>query len=392
MRRLVLPTLLSAVVGAAGALVPAAPSYAGPERLVLQGHGWGHGHGMSQYGAQGAALAGRTYRQILGFYYPGTRWGRVGGQVKVLISADTSSDVVVAARSGLTVKSLGTGHKTRLRDVRPQARKWRITAASPTRSRVAWKGRSGGWRTWKVVAGDAQFQANGPLRLTTPSGVVEYRGILRSATAKPGRKARDTVNILPLDTYLRGVVPSEVIASSWRPDALRAQSVAARTYAAFERRQPLARHYQICDTSQCQVYTGTTHEYPTTDAAIKHTRGQVLTHRGKPAFTQFSSSNGGWTSAGSFSYLPAKQDPFDDTPTNPNHTWRQTVAATAIEAAWPAIGDFTRIRVVARDGNGDWGGRVERLQVIGSTGTATVAGDDFRSYLGLRSEWFRVVS
>lgn len=387
MRRLV----LSALLATSAVLLPAAPSYAGPDRLVLQGHGWGHGHGMSQYGAQGAALAGKGYRQILRFYYPGTAWDRAGGRVKVLISGDTSADVVVAARPGLTVTSLGSGHRTRLADVRPQARKWRITAASPTRSRVAWKGSSGGWRTWKVVPGDAQFRANGPLRLTTPAGVVAYRGVIRSATATPGSKARDTVNILPLDTYLRGVVPSEVIASSWKPDALRAQAVAARTYAAFERRQPLARHYQICDTSQCQVYTGTTHEYPTTDAAIRHTRGQVLTHGGRPAFTQFSSSNGGWTSAGDRPYLPAKQDPYDATPTNPNHTWRQAVSTTAIEAAWPAIGDFSRIRVLERDGNGDWGGRVERLQVIGAAGSTTVSGDDFRSILGLRSEWFRPI-
>lgn len=387
MRRLV----LSALLATSAVLLPAAPSYAGPDKLVLQGHGWGHGHGMSQYGAQGAALAGKGYRQILAFYYPGTAWERLGGRVKVLISGDTSADVVVAARPGLTVKALGSGRRTKLTEIRPQARKWRITAASPTRSRVAWKGSRGGWRTWKVVPGDAQFQADGPLRLTTPAGVVEYRGILRSATAKAGKRARDTVNILPLDAYLRGVVPSEVIASSWRPDALRAQAVAARTYAAFERRQPLAGHYQICDTSQCQVYTGTTHEYPTTDAAIRHTRGQVLTHRGTPAFTQFSSSNGGWTAAGSQPYLVAKRDPYDATPSNPNHTWRQAVSARAIEAAWPAIGDFTRIRVLARDGNGGWGGRVERLQVVGAAGSTTVSGDDFRSILGLRSEWFRPI-
>lgn len=391
MRRLVLPALLSAAL----ALVPsasyaAAPGERGPARLVLQGHGWGHGHGMSQYGAQGAALQGLTHRQILRFYYPGTRWGEQGGRLRVLISADTTPDVVVRARAGLKVRALGNKTRLALTKRRPQARAWRITAASPTRSLVSWKGRSGGWRPLRTLKGDAQFQAPGPITLVTPTGSVSYRGALRSATAKPGTRARDTVNVVTLEDYLRGVVPSEVIAGSWKPAALRAQSVAARTYAAYERREPLARHYQICDTSQCQVYTGTTHEYPTTDAAIRRTRGQVLTHRGRPAFTQFSSSNGGWTSAGGFPYLPAKRDPYDATRTNPNHTWRHVVPATAIEAAWPAIGDFTRIRVLQRDGNGSWGGRVLRVRVVGSRGATTVSGDTFRSYLGLKSNWFRV--
>jgi len=386
MRRLVLPTIAAIVL----ALVPGTSSAAeGPARLVLQGKGWGHGHGMSQYGAQGAALQGRNHRQILRFYYPGTRWGREGGKVRVLISADTTADVVVRDRAGLKVRSLGNGMTVDLRKARPAARAWRITAVSPTRSLVSWKGRSGGWQRLRTVKGDAQFQATGPITLVTPSGSVAYRGALRSATVTPGRKARDTVNVVSLENYLRGVVPAEVIASSWRSAALRAQSVAARTYAAYERRHPLARHYQLCDTAQCQVYTGTANEHPRTDAAIKRTRAAVLTHRGRPAFTQFSSSNGGWTSAGAFPYLSAKKDPYDATPSNPNHTWRHVVRTTAIEAAWPALGDFRRITVLRRDGHGAWGGRVERVRVVGSRGSTTVSGDTFRSYLGLKSNWFR---
>lgn len=391
MRRLVLPALLAAALAVTPAASYGVPerSTAGPDSFVLQGKGWGHGHGMSQYGAQGAALAGLPYRKILRFYYPHTSRGTERGKVSVLVSADTSPDVVVQARKGLTLTALGSGKRMTLDGKKPAVR-WRITAASPTTSRVQWRGASGGWRTWRVVKGDAQFSAGGPIRLVTPAGVVGYRGILRSASAKPGTTKRDTVNIVALDTYLRGVVPSEVIASSWRPDALRAQAVAARTYAAYERRHPIARHYQICDTSQCQVYTGTTHEYPTTDAAIRHTRGEVLNHGGAPAFTQFSSSNGGWTRAGAFPYLPAKKDPYDATPSNPNHSWRHVVPAAAVEAAWPALGDVSAIKVVKRDGNGAWGGRVVRVRVVGAQASTTVSGDTFRSVLGLRSDWFRV--
>src|SRR5690242_3902132 len=62
-------------------------------RLALTGHGFGHGHGMSQYGAQGAALKGLTYQQILAFYFPGTVLGNAAGSMRVLITADTDNDV-----------------------------------------------------------------------------------------------------------------------------------------------------------------------------------------------------------------------------------------------------------------------------------------------------------
>ena len=77
-------------------------SYAVPANgeLALTGHGFGHGHGMSQYGAQGAALKGLTHRQILAFYYPGTTLGTTTGTIRVLISADTDDDVRVLPAGG----------------------------------------------------------------------------------------------------------------------------------------------------------------------------------------------------------------------------------------------------------------------------------------------------
>ena len=62
-----------------------------------------------------------------------------------------------------------------------------------------------------------------------------------------------------------------------------------------------------------------------------------------------------------------------------------------IESAYPSIGGFRRIRVVDRDGHGQWGGRVQRLRVVGSAGKVRVSGDDFRWTFGLRSNWFKVV-
>ena len=104
MPRAVPALLLGALLGVVPALSgPAAAkevdqTYVMPGKgtVTLKGHGFGHGHGMSQYGAEGAAREGKTWREILKFYYPGTAWGTKGGRVKVLISADTSRDVIVA--------------------------------------------------------------------------------------------------------------------------------------------------------------------------------------------------------------------------------------------------------------------------------------------------------
>ena len=95
----------------AGGLVPWSPAaavdtdqtYRVPDsrRLTVQGHGYGHGHGMSQYGAEGAARQGLGHREILAFYYPGTRLRVAAGRIKVWVTAHTSPDLVVGARSGL---------------------------------------------------------------------------------------------------------------------------------------------------------------------------------------------------------------------------------------------------------------------------------------------------
>ncbi len=360
---------------------------AGPSTITLTGHGYGHGHGMSQYGAEGAARQGMTWQQIIGFYYPGTSWGELRGTISVWLTGDTTDDVVVAAQPGLTVTRLVPRKRWTL--PAKGARQWRITPLAGGRSQVQFA-KTGRWRTWKVFGGDAEFAAaKKRLTLLTPSGPRTYRGRLRSASPVPGGTARDTVNILSMESYLRGVVPLEIPAS-WSPDAVRAQAVAARTYAAAERSHPNARHYQICDTTACQVYGGLGAEHPAATQAIRDTARQGLTYDGRPAFTQFSSSSGGWTSAGSAPYLVAQEDPYDGWEGNGVHDWTMTVNDAALERRYPAIGDLTSIEIAGRDGNGDWGGRVQDMALVGTRGRAAVTGDTLRSILGLRSSWFTV--
>ena len=169
---------------------------------------------------------------------------------------------------------------------------------------------------------------------------------------------------------------------------MRAQAVAARTYAAYERDHVTG---PLCDTTSCQVYGGFDAEFPASNDAVQATAHEVLLYKGAPAFTQFASSSGGWTSAGSVPYLPAKRDPYDGWAGNPVHSWSTRVSDALIESRWPGIGNLTRITVIRRDGHGEWGGRVESVRLVGRLGGVQVSGDTLRSVLGLRSTWVTFV-
>ena len=365
---------------AAAEEVPAAASY------TVTGYGYGHGHGLSQYGAQGAANQGLSWKQIIGFYYPGTRLGKARGTIKVLITAD-KKDVVVDARDGLRLTRL-TGRKAfNLAKVRPKATRWRIMPRG-SRSVVSYRIPSrGGWQKWTTFPGAAEFSAgNQPVTLRLPRhGSADYRGALRSVE-------KHTVNVLPIDRYVQGVVPREVPAE-WPAQAVRAQAVAARTYAAFER-ETATSYYDICDTESCQVYGGVADEHPAATAAVKATGGRVVLYQGQPAFTQFSSSNGGYSSAGSQPYLAAQPDPYEASSDNPNDPWTATVTSAQIEKAWPVVSKLVSLSF-SRDGLGShFGGRVTSVTLTGSLGglptSVKVTGDDFRSRLGLKSTWLQL--
>ncbi len=361
--------------------------------LVLHGHGYGHGHGMSQYGAQGAALAGRSYREILRFYYPHTALERQDGHIRVLLTADTSSDVTVLPTRGLLVRDGADRSAWRL-PTDPRIDMWRLTPTPANATRTSVQLHNGsGWHRWKVphrktFAGAAQFEAGAAIRLVLPGGSTpSYRGALRSAVPYPGAKVRDTVNVLDLDAYVRGVIAREMPAS-WAPAALRSQAVAARTYASYLQRANAGRYYQICDTTACQVYGGVSAETASTNSAVKATAGRILMFDGRPALTQFSASSGGWTSAGDKPYLPAKKDRYDRWDGNSVHSWVERISTASLESRYPELGRLQAVRVTSRDGNGQWGGRIRQLVLEGSRSTVALSGDDLRSAYGLRSSWF----
>ncbi len=400
-------TLLAMLAGSAAVLAPVAGAtvtagtgkaeraahQARSTRITIHGHGYGHGHGMSQYGAHGAAREGKSYRQILRFYYPGTSLSQMRGRVRVRITADTTSSVIVDPTPGLTVRDRGNGTKYRL-PARSGIKRWRLDLVEGSTVIQRFTDR---WRRYNpprdftgALVGVGEFFADGPLTLTLPDGSTkQYRGTLRAALPSPGAGTFDTVNTLTMDKYLRGVIPAEMPAS-WHPEAVRSQAVAARTYATWSRDQNRNRYYQICDTTACQMYGGFGAEHPLANAAIVGTPKQILTYQGEPAFTQFSSSSGGWTARGSRPYLTARRDPYDGWSGNPMHRWSTTLSSRQVEGRYPRLGTMRRIRITHRTGDGDWGGRVNRLVLVGTRDNVAMSGDSFRSAFGLRSNWFKV--
>jgi stage II sporulation protein D len=362
--------------------------------ITVDGHGYGHGHGLSQYGAEGAARQGLSAGRIVRFYYPGTTGGKAGGSVTVWISEDTDHDTTVVARRGLRVRDLGNGTTRSLptTGAAGKATRWKLAGAGGGRTRVLYK--TAAWHLWRTLRGNGEFRSTGPhLTLVLGGGrQVSYRGTLRSLGPVPGHPGRITVNKVSLEGYVQGVVPREMPAS-WHQSALRAQAIAARTYAAFEAHSsPLSSRAALCDTTSCQVYGGVSAEDARTNRAVAGTAGQVRLYGGEPAFTQFSASNGGWTSAAPASagepYLDAHVDPYDGWSGNAVHTWRTTVTSRQVERHWPGIGNLTSISIDQRDGHGEWNGRVLSMTLHGSTGDRTLSGEAFRAELGLRSSWF----
>ncbi len=350
--------------------------------LLVNGQGHGHGHGLSQYGANQAAKQGLNHRRILAHYYPGTSVGRAGGTVKVLLSG--RKKLVVKSRPGLRVTIRGGRSFTVARLGNRKARTakaWRAVPASATRTAISYRGKRG-WKTLRTVRGTVEFSAGGaPVTLKAGADSGRFRGALRSARPSPRSTDRDIVNVLGLESYLRGVVPLEMPAL-WEPAAVAAQAVAARSYAVHERATTNRGHFDVYDTTQSQVYGGAGAEHPAATRAVKATAREIRRYRGKPAFTQFSASNGGWMLANpSAPYLVSKADPYD-----PKNRWSVSLAMGAIADRFGSTYPLASISVTTHPGAGDW---VDTVTLKGTNGaTNTVSGETFRAWAGLKSASF----
>jgi SpoIID/LytB domain protein len=378
--------------------------------LDLDGHGYGHGIGLSQWGAYGyAADYGWTAAQILDHYYGGTVSGTTDATTMTvrLLALDDQQTAVVQPKSALVVDSVAGGPWASVvaRETAPGSYTvWALgSQACPAASDplAGWTQVAAGLGTVTIhpqTDTSASADPDDLAAVCEPSGRVRsYRGSIRAVNGTDGENR--TVNEVPLEQYLRPVVASEMSAS-WAAKgsaALQAQAVAARSYGLAENRYSYAK---TCDLV-CQYYPGVgwrqgvggtfnRYEQAAVDANVQATAGvvrRVGSAAGPIAYAMFSASSGGWTAASTLPF-PAVEDLGDATAGNPNHTWQTSVSADAIVAKWPSIGTFTGITITGRSGQGDWGGRVTSMTVNGDAGSVAMTGDAFRSAMGLKSNWF----
>jgi stage II sporulation protein D len=363
------------VLALAAAALLVAPVAADAEDTVLEGRGWGHGVGLSQYGAYGYALReGRDHEFILGHFYQGTDLGRAPStRIRVRLKAARALSVCGATRA----LDAG-GHALRLSD----ARTYRVRPAAG--GRLVVRGR-------RLLA-PVRFTGGTStcLRGAAENGVTSgsYRGRMVLAPEGSGVVA---VNHISLEQYLYGVVPGEM-PSDWPAEALAAQAVVARSYALRGLRP--ASSFDVFADVRSQMYRGIVGEAATTTAAVRATRREVVTAGGEIAQTFYFSTSGGQTVANEeewggtpISYLRSVEDPHDDL--SPYHTWDARFTARRAGRLLRGLytGAFQRLEVASRTSSG----RAATVGIVARGGTNAVPAATIRSRLGLRSTWFDVV-
>jgi stage II sporulation protein D len=339
-----------------------------PRVFFVSGHGWGHGVGMSQYGAQGFALHGWTYDRIVAHYFPATSLGAAPvTKVRVLLGGPRRR-VTVSAKQGFALKD-GAGQSYTL----PAGAytfgpgfKLKVDPAKPP----------------KALPGPLQFSPGvSPLSLDGRA----YRGSLQ--VSRNGAKLQ-VVNVVGLERYLWGVVPSEM-PRTWAPEALKAQAVAARSYALAHLRGGA---FDLYDDTRSQVYLGIGHESPAATAAVNATAGKVLLYRGHVADALFFSTSGGrtaavqdvWPASAPIPYLVSVPDPYDSI--SPYHDWGPyRYAARSLAKRLHVLGRLIDAETVTTSS-----GRVRTVVATGSGGQNALTGAEVRSALGLRSTWFDI--
>ena len=332
--------------------------------FFIRGGGDGHGIGMSQYGAEGYAQHGRSYKFILAHYYQGTSLGHTDPRQVVRVLLGTGS----AAFAGATAAAGQQLDPSATYTVRPLA----------NGSLGVFDGAGK-----RVAGGAAPLIATGPGPLSV-AGLGAYRGSLEFRP--DGSGGIETVEAVGLDDYVRGVI-SEEVPSSWAPEALKSQAIAARTYAITT--DVGGGDYNLYPDTRSQMYAGVGAETPSTDAAVAATRGQVVTYNGVPVVTYFFSSSGGhtenienvWPGATPEPWLRGVPDPYDGAAGDPYRRWgsQMTTAAAAAKLGALVKGSLLGIRVTKHGASP----RILTAQVIGTGGRVNVTGLQLQRAFGL---------
>lgn len=398
---------------------PAAPLAHPPaSSFTVRGSGWGHGIGLSQYGAKAMADAGKSPAQILQHYYSGTRidtkpddrsidvnvayhWSSLVARLRAL---EAGAEVRICAvraggcAQGAVIRDGSAGSRTagaismwrtRTGDVRARVtdERGRVTRVTGDRLRIRWSGTD-------RLGGQAAV-----LRLENGR---EYRHGQLLVTGDGTSRLNAAVRMQLQSEYLRGVAE---MPSSWDLDALRAQAIIARTYAL----RTGAKRKGDCD---CNLRDSVIHQHYTGWAkesegyrsrygkrwvsAVNSTNDTVLTYGGALAGTFYFSSSGGhtlnsqdvWSSR--VPYLQSVNDPWSLTSDNPNRSWSTGISQARMASLF-GLRDLYKVEVTSRYA----GGAVRSVRATASNGdTRTISGkaDYMRSRFGLKSAWITSIA
>ncbi len=393
---------MAAAVGLS--LLAAGPAPAGSERpagsFTFHGSGYGHGIGLGQFGMLGLARQGWSARRIVRHYYSKVEVGprepaRPAIRVGLLQAVGSAQLIAVhgaydlALESGQPIDSVAPGSR---RTIEVTAdRRFRILR--PDGSIV-------GDTTWGGP-GDpvvAVRQADARIRVAGWGHEIAH-GLIRFEVAGAGQG--HLLGVMPVEEYVLGIAE---VPSSWPRAALAAQAVAARTYA-YWRLAGGVRAGCGCDvlsTVGDQNYVGWDKVAAAGGerwaTAVRTTERTVATYQGAPIYAAYSSSSGGytedienvWTGSAALPYLRGVCDPADDTAANPSRFWLASFEPSAVTSRLkPYTGDIGAVKRFT-----DWAlgvsGRVSRVTVVGTGGSAVVEGWDIRSGLSLKDTRFSV--
>ena len=327
--------------------------------LAVSGHGWGHGLGLSQWGAYGYAKRGWTFDRILGHYYSGT----TRGPAKV-----AAVRVLLASAKKTTIESTAA---------------WTVVDAAGTKVPLD----PGVLKLTPKLAIADHPELQPPFKLVGKQPLivdqVPYRGTLNVSSDGKLVQVIDTVG---LESYLKAVVPAEM-PSSWLPEALKAQAVAARSYALAN--LATGRPFDLYGDTRSQVFGGVKVENPATSAAVDATKGQVVLYKGKVANTLFFSTSGGRTASAFEStginvpYLVPVADPYDTA--SPYHDWGPVLFdAASVAKQFKLASSIADVQTLTGPS-----GRVKSLVVVSDDESQVkMNGNQVRGALELRSTWF----
>ena len=389
------------------------------EGVTFHGKGWGHGSGLSQWGAQGWAQGATGVRlngeQIALRYFPGATLGTQppSKPFRVLLSSPSTGCVERTIYD--TARMWSAGGMRLVNDLDPSV----VYAETGPHQALTFRSVGGAVYVNHDGAWSYVYVGDTPVTLvptqwwdpiTIQQKGLTYRGNIQ---VQPGRGGGlNVVNYVSSDDYMQGVLPSEMPAH-WEFEALRAQAITARTYAAWRQSEAQGRTWDVLDDIKDQCYGGRSHEDPRSTQAVQATKAQILVYAGKPIRALFSSAHGGvsenvgcmlsvekvagrWECAPDWPYMNAVHDPAElaayDRRGRMPHSWTRSFSSATIRHEIIVdygidIGQFIAMQFAYSPG-----GRPLSVKVVGSLGVADLPGDKFlRTTLGMKSSLVRPI-